>query len=104
MIGAYSSISYDQEQLALNRKVTNNFGFHDENLSLDEMVGDYFISQDYLYAELIELIGIELDYRSIEIEGIEPFHILRHRGWPMPRPMKLSRRAILMAALMCILV
>lgn len=80
MIGAYSSVSYDQEQLALNRKVTTNFGFYDENLTLDEMVGEYFISQDYLYAELIELIGIELDYRSIEIEGIEPFHILRQRG------------------------
>ena len=44
------------------------------------MVGEYFISQDYLYAELIELIGIELDYRSIEIEGAEPFHILRIGG------------------------
>ena len=46
---------------------------------------EYFISQDYLYAELIELIGIELDYRSIEIEGKEPFHILRHRGLPYSR-------------------
>ena len=69
----------------LNRKVTTNFGFYDENLTLDEMVGEYFISQDYLYAELIELIGIELDYRSIEIEGAEPFHILRHRGLPYSR-------------------
>jgi hypothetical protein len=72
IIGAQTVLNYTQDDLDKNRKVSALLGPHDHNINLDEQVGDYFETQEHLLEEFIYRMGWDLDYRSIEIEGLAP--------------------------------